>query len=295
MSSTKTHPTIQEPFSTMQKLNAKDLDFSKLQLTTPTNDMAQSTAPTSYRRNPSSSMLNTGRKPGNHNGSQFSSFTASTQSRMKHSKSSFLIPRVQIQAIIRTKPDLYFDESLGSNYDEVLESGYEKVSNLKSERDTLKEEEEYLREQINILEREILPEKHQTNVLIDKIQAQKVLQSKFMSEIELNHAEIQRSREAIVNRREEIKRLLEAHLQKIGELESRGVAVRNETAANKGMHKERIMEYEEVIKANKEKSAQMQNEIKSLKQEYERVKAAQNEKVKKMENKSKMFLGILKH
>ncbi len=67
------------------------------------------------------------------------------------------VPKVNICNIFKKKAYLYLDESLAHTFDDLLDKGYELVSNKKDERDVLKDAEEAMREEVFDLERDILP------------------------------------------------------------------------------------------------------------------------------------------
>ena len=68
-----------------------------------------------------------------------------------------LINWLNISKIIKKKANLYLDDKLVNNFDDLLEKGYNIVLNKKHQRDVLKEEEDYLQGEIISVEREIIP------------------------------------------------------------------------------------------------------------------------------------------
>jgi len=52
---------------------------------------------------------------------------------------------------------LYLDEALANTFDDLLDKGYTIVNTKKEERDILKEQEEAMRQEAQLLEKEIVP------------------------------------------------------------------------------------------------------------------------------------------
>ena len=67
-------------------------------------------------------------------------------------------PKVNISNIIKKKANLYWDEQLVNNFDDLLEKGYNIVLNKKHTRDMLKEEEDIIQSEIIDAEKEIIPQ-----------------------------------------------------------------------------------------------------------------------------------------
>ena len=295
MISSKTRPiTIEDPLSTFAPSKNQDLEMSKFHTITPTNLIERSTAPTTLKRNHSMSTFNSKK---NLLASTFSSFISPTNKSTKsHRNISILCStHTQFNTVMKSKPDQYLDTQLAENFDAALESGFEKIYGLKKEHCLLKEEEELLKQQISILEREILPARYKSTVLQDKVDAQKALSQKFLVEIEVNTNEIERQKQMISNRKDEFNIYMDNLVNINNDFQTKVSFIKNEIITNKQIHKDKLIESEEILKANKEKSKKTNEEIKILKKEYEKLKNLQNQKVRKMENKTKMFIGLINH
>lgn len=205
------------------------------------------------------------------------------------------VPRVSIQNIIKKKAEMYYDEAMSQNFDELLDNGYTVVQSKKQEREQLKKQEETFMLEIGAVEKEIIP-------LISKMMAgkehvanQKEVKDKYEADIAVLNSEIADLTKSIQKRGEETRNLEKDYLNKIRRIETENNAIRNEIAQNKAQHKSDKENQVFTLKAKHEELNQMVIKLNKMKAKHDARKMEVSEKLRKMENKSKMFIGILKH
>jgi hypothetical protein len=67
------------------------------------------------------------------------------------------VPKVDICNIFKKKAYLYLDEALANTFDDLLDKGYTIVNSKKEERDIMNSQEEAMKQEAIILEKEIVP------------------------------------------------------------------------------------------------------------------------------------------
>eukprot|EP01017_Pseudomicrothorax_dubius_P014902 TRINITY_DN173_c0_g1_i1.p1 TRINITY_DN173_c0_g1~~TRINITY_DN173_c0_g1_i1.p1 ORF type:complete len:304 (-),score=84.83 TRINITY_DN173_c0_g1_i1:134-1045(-) len=226
----------------------------------------------------------------------YSSFGASNGFRsFQRSTAGGNAPRVSIQSIIRKKADLYWDEDLANNFDDLLDSGFNLVSSKKQEREMLRLQEESLRSEILTLEKELIPELNLMNKLKASVEGHHTENEKYRNEIDISEKEISELKEAIANRKAEIDEIETKMSERIKTLEKENNDLKSEIAVNRTNHRRDKEEFEKIIKSRRAQQENLTQRLYKLKDDHERKRADQAERLRKMENKSKMFLGILKH
>ena len=152
-----------------------------------------------------------------------------------------------------------------------------------------------LKEEINALEKEILPEMNKLFAHKEEVKYLQDMKVKYFKELEQANQENLELKRMISKRKKEVEGLGDDLVSTIKQLDSTITTLRNEYGMNKIKHKQELADFGMTIKANEAKHAKLLEEVNKLKQEYEKIRGGNVDRKRKMENKSKMYLGILKH
>lgn len=269
----------------------KNIDLGKSPSTMPETMNLNSTCNNSLNKVPSMSSISSAWRK--------TSFLSSlnSPSRLKHDRhrSNVPVPHVNISELIRKKAHLYHDESLGFNFDDVLESGYNLVLERKHERILLKDQEDKVRENLNKAEKETLPEMNRLFSNKEEIKYQRNTTAKYLKELEHANEENLKVEQAIEDQKIEVEQKAKVLVNKLKELDAMTHSFQNELTSNKESHKQELLELSNVINGNQARHKKLLEELNRYKNDYQKMRSTHIEQKRKMENKSKMFLGILKH
>jgi len=251
-----------------------------------------STGSTSLLKLPSTSSLSsTFRKS-----SLLSSLVSPSRLKLQDSaRTNPYVPQISIAELIKKKAHLYHDETLAFNFDDVLQNGYNLVLEKKHQKTLLKEHEDQLKEEINTLEKEILPEMNKLFANKEELKYLKDTRNKYFKELEQVNQENLELKHTISKRKKEVEGLGDDLVNQVKQLESQITSHRNAFSINKISHRGELAEIGQVIKANEAKHQKLLEDLNKLKQEHDKLKQGNVDRKRKMENKSKMYLGILKH
>lgn len=214
-----------------------------------------------------------------------------SSNRIKTANASY----VNISDLIRKKAHLYQDEGFVSNLDNVLESGYGVITKKKEAKALLQETENETRDNIELLEKEVLPEMNKFFSLKQELQCLKDTQGQYIKEIQFAEDENLREQSKFDERKLEIEELTLEFSSTIKDLLSINNHLKGEKSATKTIHKQQILEWQNIIKENKDHYEKAQEELRKVKAQYEKLQKTHTDNKRKMNNKSKMFLGIIKH
>lgn len=180
-------------------------------------------------------------------------------------------------------------------FDDLLDKGYDIVTNKKEERDVYKEQEEALHAEINNAEHEIGPLINHLFNTKNAVAHQQELKAKYQSEIAQMQNEIQQLKRQTEDKVAEIKNDHEQYTNQIKTMELSNNDIRSQMHINRAVHRQEKNEIEKVVKQKQGDHQKLVEKLSLLKKTYEEKKMSQAERLRKMENKSKMYMGILKH
>ena len=224
-----------------------------------------------------------------------SSATGLSRLRSDRPKSSGFVPHVSLAELIKKKAHLYHDESLGYNFDDVLENGYNIVLEKKNERADLRQDQAKLRQEIDILEKEVLPEMNRFFANKDELRCHDLMNTKYIKELHESQQETYRVQNVVASREKDVEALAYKYLGQMRQLDSKRNELKNEVANNKLLHKHQLADIQDTIRQNQLRHQEQLDTLNKVKAEFNNLRKGHTDKKRKMENKSKMFLGILKH
>ena len=270
---------------------AKDSAFHKIGAGNGDGMHLNSTCTNSLNKVPSlSSISSAWRKT-----SILSSVTGLSRFRSERPKSSGFVPHVSLAGLIKKKAHLYHDESLAYNFDDVLENGYNIVLEKKNERANFREEQQKLRNEIDIMDKEVLPVMNRYFTNKEQLKYHDLMYEKYVNELEEALHETGKMQGIVDKREKDVEALAYQLLGKMRSLDNKRNTLKNEVSNNKVLHKQQLVDIQDIIRQNQARHQRQIEALNKVKSEYNGLLKAHSDKKRKMENKSKMFLGILKH
>eukprot|EP00825_Cyclidium_porcatum_P039263 TRINITY_DN4713_c0_g4_i1.p1 TRINITY_DN4713_c0_g4~~TRINITY_DN4713_c0_g4_i1.p1 ORF type:complete len:310 (-),score=68.34 TRINITY_DN4713_c0_g4_i1:255-1184(-) len=205
------------------------------------------------------------------------------------------VPKVNIQNIFKEKAYLYLDQDLQHVFDDLLDKGYDMVSNKKEERDILKSGQENMLAEIQQLEKDIVPLQNSITNNKEVLNHQKELQQKYESEIMELQKEQEELQKQIINRMQEIQQDHDKFTNEIKQAELNNNEIACNIQINKAQHRQEMNELQQQKKKKLVEQDKLVKILTETKKAYEEKKLSLADRLRKMENKQKMFIGILKH